>query len=516
MNIISGNNSAPLATPAQRGASSGGAAPSDRDAFARVLGNAAAPPTAERGMAGKADPSAAGEASARGARGAQTPAANDNTVNASQTERRNAQEAETEKTQAPASSDDQKGAKAEDNREASAKDALANGADEAGRKAPPAPRPAAADAAVDADAAATIPATRAAAERATPTKDAAERATLPKAEGSSEARQADSPEPVRQAAMGSDTAAPSMASRANEDNPRSEKSATDAREAAAAKAAVAPAESRGERAAALSSATAPAMEHALRTETGDKPVRGSQRMDTAERLLRMAASESRTASSETPKAASDNVAMPRALARELESLLAQRSETASIRRASEAPSTPSSSVSAGGFSTALSGVSPMAGGAAQSAPAAMAGGGQPLPSGPPQQLAEMASRVLVDAASEGNWRVTLRLDPPEMGRLDVQISREQGALTAHFVASTAGARAAMEQAMPMLEAQMAEQGMSLADSSVSQQHNGGNGRDQSGEGDQGTSNGWGETGGEPLVTNGATVRRERGLFEGWA
>lgn len=240
-------------------------------------------------------------------------------------------------------------------------------------------------------------------------------------------------------------------------------------------------------------------------------------MNTVERLLRATPEDARTVSSEAPKAASEKVAMPRSLARELESLLAQRSETASIRLSSEAGvSSPSASSSVGGFPSALGGVSAMAAGAAQSAPAATAGGGQPLPSGPPQQLAEMASRVLVDAASEGNWRVTLRLDPPEMGRLDVQISREQGALTAHFVASTAGARAAMEQAMPMLEAQMAEQGMSLADSSVSQQHSGGNGRDLSGENDQGASNGRGDGGGEPLVTNGATVRRERGLFEGWA
>ena len=148
----------------------------------------------------------------------------------------------------------------------------------------------------------------------------------------------------------------------------------------------------------------------------------------------------------------------------------------------------------------------------------MAAPALPTTTAAPQQLAEAAARVMVEAATEGRWQASLRLDPPEFGRLDIQLGRsEQGALSAHFVAATAGARAALEQAMPLLQQQLAGQGLQLGDASVSQQHTGGGAstggqRDAAGHGAGGPD----DSGEPPSVPITASALRARGLFEGWA
>ncbi|MHA7833587.1 MAG: flagellar hook-length control protein FliK [Algiphilus sp.] len=251
----------------------------------------------------------------------------------------------------------------------------------------------------------------------------------------------------------------------------------------------------------------------LRSETGAGTALEGRGWSAAERFLSKVSLAGAEAGKAMAASKGEVPALPRALVRELQQVLAARSESVPARlltdAATDAGTTPAlAPISAPGLATAASAQAVAAGGLPVGSP--------PLPTAAPQQMAEMAARVLVDAASEGNWRVTLRLDPPDMGRLDVQIARDQGALTAHFVASTPAARAAMEQAMPMLEAQMAEQGMSLADSSVSQERPGhsAGGRDaEQGAGSGGAS---GEGAGEPLVTHAAAVRRAQGLFEGWA
>ena len=250
-----------------------------------------------------------------------------------------------------------------------------------------------------------------------------------------------------------------------------------------------------------------------RPEATDGTAREVRGWSVAERFLSKASMEDTEAGKVMAASKAEAPALPRALVRELEQVLAARSESGPARLLTDVATGSGTSpglapVTAPSLATATSATVLAAGGAPAGTP--------PLPTAAPQQMAEMAARVLVDAASEGNWRVSLRLDPPDMGRMDVQIAREQGALTAHFVASTPAARAAMEQAMPMLQAQMAEQGMNLADSSVSQEQPGHSSDGRHAETGTGAGSTASDGAGEPLVTQAATVRRAHGLFEGWA
>ncbi|MEQ9010658.1 flagellar hook-length control protein FliK [Algiphilus sp.] len=250
-----------------------------------------------------------------------------------------------------------------------------------------------------------------------------------------------------------------------------------------------------------------------RPEATDGTAREVRGWSVAERFLSKASMEDTEAGKVMAASKAEAPALPRALVRELEQVLATRSESGPARLLTDVATGSGTSpglapVTAPSLATATSATVLAAGGAPAGTP--------PLPTAAPQQMAEMAARVLVDAASEGNWRVSLRLDPPDMGRMDVQIAREQGGLTAHFVASTPAARAAMEQAMPMLQAQMAEQGMNLADSSVSQEQPGHSSDGRHAETGTGAGSTASDGAGEPLVTQAATVRRAHGLFEGWA
>lgn len=144
----------------------------------------------------------------------------------------------------------------------------------------------------------------------------------------------------------------------------------------------------------------------------------------------------------------------------------------------------------------------------------------PLPARSPEVFAQMAARALVDAASDGRWTVTLRLDPPELGRLDVQLSRDQGALSASFVAATPAARGLIEQALPMLQQQLGSAGISLGDTSVSERD--GQARQDAADADAGRNAPGQSAGGgraaadDPFVPASATARRQEGLFDAWA
>lgn len=141
----------------------------------------------------------------------------------------------------------------------------------------------------------------------------------------------------------------------------------------------------------------------------------------------------------------------------------------------------------------------------------------PVSSASPQQLAETAARLMVQSVAEGKWQASLRLDPPELGRVEVQMGRDQSALSAHFVTATSGARAALEQALPQLAQQLAEQGMSLGDSSVSQQHSGDGSSPHAPEATpEGSAPGGDAETVLPLIPESGAALRARGLFEGWA
>jgi flagellar hook-length control protein FliK len=65
----------------------------------------------------------------------------------------------------------------------------------------------------------------------------------------------------------------------------------------------------------------------------------------------------------------------------------------------------------------------------------------------PVEVAE----IVRGAAIDGDDRVVLRLDPPELGTLEVHIERQNGAIRVRVEASQAGARELIEQALPALQ-----------------------------------------------------------------
>lgn len=86
----------------------------------------------------------------------------------------------------------------------------------------------------------------------------------------------------------------------------------------------------------------------------------------------------------------------------------------------------------------------------------------------PQQLRE---RLMLMSAN-GIQRAEIRLDPPDLGTLNIRITVQQDQAHVNFQAQTPQAREMIEQAMPRLRELMEQQGLQLADSEVSQQQQG--------------------------------------------
>ncbi|MBV7298552.1 flagellar hook-length control protein FliK [Enterovibrio paralichthyis] len=102
--------------------------------------------------------------------------------------------------------------------------------------------------------------------------------------------------------------------------------------------------------------------------------------------------------------------------------------------------------------------------------------------------------------------VDIRLDPPELGRMQIKLSMNNDQATVQFTVSNQAARDMVEQSMPRLREMMQQQGLQLAQSSVQQQDAGGrqafNGQQaQTGDGQQGgqhsqsdgSRSGWGDS-----------------------
>ena len=106
-----------------------------------------------------------------------------------------------------------------------------------------------------------------------------------------------------------------------------------------------------------------------------------------------------------------------------------------------------------------------------------------------QQLAEKI-RWMVNAR---NSMAEIRLDPPELGSMQVRVNVSGDSASVSFVVQSPQARDALAQAEPRLRDMLAEQGISLGESFVSQQQ-----QQSTGEGQTGTgSGGQGEFAGEP-------------------
>lgn len=63
----------------------------------------------------------------------------------------------------------------------------------------------------------------------------------------------------------------------------------------------------------------------------------------------------------------------------------------------------------------------------------------------------------------------IRLDPPDLGRLNIRLNMNQEQATVSFQVTTPQAREALEQSLPRLRELLAEQGIALADANVSEQ-----------------------------------------------
>ncbi|RTZ15443.1 flagellar hook-length control protein FliK [Vibrio aquaticus] len=121
---------------------------------------------------------------------------------------------------------------------------------------------------------------------------------------------------------------------------------------------------------------------------------------------------------------------------------------------------------------------------------------------PLQLTREMASEQVAERVqmmmSKNLKNIDIRLDPPELGRMQIRMNMNGDGATVHFTVANQQARDVIEQSMPRLREMLAQQGLQLNDSSVQQQSSGQQqkgyanaGQGQNGQGSN-TQNGLGE------------------------
>lgn len=85
-----------------------------------------------------------------------------------------------------------------------------------------------------------------------------------------------------------------------------------------------------------------------------------------------------------------------------------------------------------------------------------------------EQVAERVQMMM----SKNLKSVDIRLDPPELGRLQIRLNMGGDGATVHFTVANQQARDVIEQSMPRLREMLSQQGVQLGDSSVQQQSSG--------------------------------------------
>ncbi|WP_194435982.1 flagellar hook-length control protein FliK [Vibrio fluminensis] len=85
-----------------------------------------------------------------------------------------------------------------------------------------------------------------------------------------------------------------------------------------------------------------------------------------------------------------------------------------------------------------------------------------------EQVAERIQMMM----SKNLKNIDIRLDPPELGRMQIRMNMNGDNASVHFTVANSQARDIVEQAMPRLREMLAQQGMQLSDSSVQQQASG--------------------------------------------
>jgi flagellar hook-length control protein FliK len=108
------------------------------------------------------------------------------------------------------------------------------------------------------------------------------------------------------------------------------------------------------------------------------------------------------------------------------------------------------------------------------------GGRLQVPFGEPGWDEALGERVLWHL-SRGHARAELRLNPPELGPLEVRIAVHRDEASVHFTTASGPVREALESALPRLRELFAEAGIQLADAGVSSRDPGRrDGRDETG------------------------------------
>lgn len=85
-----------------------------------------------------------------------------------------------------------------------------------------------------------------------------------------------------------------------------------------------------------------------------------------------------------------------------------------------------------------------------------------------EQVAERVQMMM----SKNLKNIDIRLDPPELGRMQIRMNMNGDAATVHFTVANQQARDVIEQSMPRLREMLAQQGVQLGDTSVQQQASG--------------------------------------------
>ncbi|MGX5915152.1 flagellar hook-length control protein FliK [Aliidiomarina sp. Khilg15.8] len=126
----------------------------------------------------------------------------------------------------------------------------------------------------------------------------------------------------------------------------------------------------------------------------------------------------------------------------------------------------------------------------------------------PQQLRERIA-VMFNSRTQA---AEIRLDPPDLGRMQIRVNLNQEQASINFQVSNPQAREALEQSMPRLRELLAENGIQLADSNVSEQKSGGEG--SAGTGSDGFAGNGEADGVEAELTEQTTVEVNTGNADG--
>jgi flagellar hook-length control protein FliK len=120
------------------------------------------------------------------------------------------------------------------------------------------------------------------------------------------------------------------------------------------------------------------------------------------------------------------------------------------------------------------GLSPMAGSLTTSTPnpgmtPSVASASLSAPVGTPAWEQQLSQQMIRFSQQGGEQRVTLRLHPAELGPVSVNLTMNDQNAQAQFLSHNATVRQALEQALPQLRDALAEQGISLGETSVGEQ-----------------------------------------------